>query len=234
MAGLTPLPQTVPHTSTRLTHGEAHHLLSTFLEESQTNPAYRPDAILTQHGVQASSVGEGSNLTLNHLSRILKGIAGQRVGGVEFNYGDGRGKRRKVDARVQGAGMGMGEFTSSPPIVKDRSTQNGYSHGQEGVVGVEGVDGEDQAALVGHETGDWQDKEDYEHAQIDETVDLGGKDPAGEGIEGRNDDLGVASVPGGGRSKAEKEARKQAKKDRRKKEHQEKNRQHEKARRSSG
>jgi len=225
MAGLTPLPPTVLHTSTRLTHGEAHNLLSTFLEESQTNPAYRPDAILTQHGVQASSVGEGSNLTLNHLSRILKGIAGQRVGGVEFNYGDGRGKRRKLEARGQGAGMGVGEFTSSPPVVKDRSTRNGY--GQEEVVGVEGVDGEGQSALVGQEIGDWQDKEDYEHAQIDETVDLGGKDPAGEGIEGRNDDLGVASVPGGGRSNAEKEARRLAKKDRQKKEKhdREKNRQ---------
>jgi len=121
--------------------------------------------------------------------------------------------------------MGVGEFTSSPPVVKDRSTRNGY--GQEEVVGVEGVDGEGQSALVGQEIGDWQDKEDYEHAQIDETVDLGGKDPAGEGIEGRNDDLGVASVPGGGRSNAEKEARRLAKKDRQKKEKhdREKNRQ---------
>lgn len=214
MAGLTPLPKTVVHTSTRLTHGEAHTLLSAFLEESQTNPAYRPDAILTQHGVQASSVGEGSNLTLNHLSRILKGIAGERVGGVEFNYGDGgRGKRRKVEGHAHGAGLGTGmaDFTSSPPVVKD-------ARAEEGVMDVEGVAGDDQPALVGRETGGWQDKEDYEHAQIDDTVDLGGKDPAGDGIEGRNDDLGVASVPGGGRSRAEKEARKLAKKDKRKQE----------------
>lgn len=219
MAGLVPLPQTVVHTSTRLTHREAHDLLSSFLEESQTNPAYRPDAILTQHGPQASSVGEGSNLTLNHLGRILKGIAGQRVGGVEFNYGDGRAKRRKVDTASQDTGMGG--FTSSPPVANDQDAQDG--DGTEEVVVVEGVDGEDQAAIAGQGTGDWQDKEDYEHAQVDEMEDLGGRDPAGEGIEQRGDDMEVTSVPGGGRSKAEKELRKQAKKDRRKKYKQDKN-----------
>ena len=212
MAGLTPLPQTHLHRSTRLTHGQAHDLLQSFLETAANNAAYRPDAILTQHGVQASSVGEGSNLTLNHLGRILKGIKGERVGGVEFNYGGGPTKRRKIE----GQNGGLGEMPSSPPVPvrQQQRTQNGYARDGDQVVGVEGVDGEDQAALIGQGTGDWQDKEDYEHAQVDETEDIGGRDTAGEGIEQRGDDMEVANVSGGGRSMAEKEARKQAKKDR--------------------
>jgi len=228
MAGLTPMPRTHLHSSTRLTHKHAHDLLSSFLEEAQTNPSYRPDAILTQHGPQASSVGEGSNLTLNHLGRILKGIAGQRVGGVEFNYGDGRGKRRKVEHENGNADGGIG-LKSSPPEPENAQ----HEHGQ--VMDVE-VDGADQAAIVGQETDDWQEKEDYEHAQVDDVVDVGGRDPATEGIEGRADDLEVASLPGGGLSKAEKEARKEAKRDRRKKEKQDGQRKpnKEKARGSSG
>jgi len=228
MAGLTPLPRTHLHSSTRLTHKHAHDLLSSFLEEAQTNPSYRPDAILTQHGPQASSVGEGSNLTLNHLGRIMKGIAGQRVGGVEFNYGDGRGKRRKIEHLTGNVDSGAG-LASSPPAPEN------LQHGNEQVVDVE-VEGGDQAAVVGQETGDWQNKEDYDYAQVNDVVDVGGRDPAAEGIEGRADDLEVATLPGGELSKAEKEARKQAKKDKRKKEKQDGQRKpkKDKARRSSG
>jgi len=173
MAGLTPLPPTVLHTSTRLTHSQAHSYLSSFLQEAETNPAYRPDATLTPQGVTASSVGADSSLTLNHLKRILHGIEGKRVGSVEFNYGQGpprEHKRRKLDGEEQG-------FASSPPVADGLSTGKRRQNGAEEVVTVEGEDGEDAAAVVGRGTDNWQDKEDYEHAQVDETGDLGGREP---------------------------------------------------------
>lgn len=215
MAGLVPLPQTVNHSSTRLTHLEAHNLLSSFLTEAETNPAYRPDATLTQSGPQALGVGAGSNLTLNHLNRILQGIAGKRIGGVEFNYGQGPPKKRKVDDE------------------SSRSGRKGYAPGAEVIEMADG-DEQGQAAILGRETGDWQDKEDYEHAQVDETADLDGRDPADPGAEESaalvpaepvlNDDVAIdtASIAGG-KSQTDKEKRKQAKQAKRKKERVEKN-----------
>lgn len=218
MAGLVPLPQTVQHSSTRLTHLEAHNLLSSFLTEAETNPAYRPDATLTQSGPQAMGVGVGSNLTLNHLNRILQGIAGKRIGGVEFNYGQGPPrKKRKVDGD------------------DEQRSQKDRVNGEEDVVEMADGDEGEQAAIVGHETGDWQDKEDYEHAQVDETADLDGRDPGNAGAEepaapmveeptATNDiEIDTASIAGAGKSQTDKERRKQAKQARRKKERVDKN-----------
>lgn len=217
MAGLVPLPQTVQHSSVRLTHLEAHTLLSSFLAEADINPAYRPDATLTQSGPQAVGVGAGSNLTLNHLNRILQGIAGKRIGGVEFNYGQGPPrKKRKVDDDEGRSGRKRGE-------------------GDEDVVEAADGDEQGQAAIVGHETGDWQDKEDYEHAQVDETADLEGRDPADPGDEepgapvieeptATNEiEVDTASIAGAGKSQTDKERRKQAKQARRKRERVDKN-----------
>lgn len=210
MAGMTPLPQTVIHSSQRLSHRQAYDHLSSFLEEADTNPAYRPDAVLTSHGPTASGVGSHSNLTLNHLHRILKGIAGERIGGVDFNYGQGPPrKRRKVDGQV--------EMNSSPP-----ETQNGQKDSEK-VMGAEDEDGADQAAIVGQETGDWQDKEDFEHAQVDETQDLRERDMADAGtVDGTLEAVEVGSTTGG-LSKADKMARKAAKQARRKQEKKDRN-----------
>lgn len=207
MSGLIPLPQTVLHSSTRLTHSQAHDLLSSFLAEAENNPALRPDSQITTHAIQSQTSGLNGNITLTHLDRILQGIAGKRVGGVEFNTGTK--KRRKVD----------GDFTSSPPVV---------SHEQVEEEEVEA--GEKEAAVTAEETGDWQDKDDYEHAQVDETGDLPGRDPADPNedpsIEQQHmrDDMDVRSATGQGLTAAEKEARKQAKKDRQKREKLEKKR----------
>lgn len=211
MAGMTALPQTVVHSSQRLSHRQAHDLLSSFLTEADTNPAYRPDATLTTHGITAAGVGSTSNLTLNHLHRILKGIAGERVGSVDFNYGTGPPKkRRKVD---------HGEPQSSPPEAQKEHVRNGVE-----VVGRENEDGEDQPAIVGEETGDWQDKEDFEHAQVDETQDLAEQDMAdAQGtIEGSTIAADTGSVAGG-LTEMEKLARKHAKQERRKQEKKDRN-----------
>lgn len=216
MAGLVPLPETVVHSSTRLTHLQAHTLLSNFLQEADVNPAYRPDAVLTQHGPQAAGVGSQSNLTLNHLDRILKGIAGKRIGGIEFDYGEGPAKKRR---RVNGDAA----FTSSPPVA---ATGQNVAHAGEEVVEMEEADGISEAAVVGHETDDWQDKEQFEHSQIDETVDQGERNMADAGSTRADevvDGTEGGSVVGQTMTLTEKEARKLAKSQRRRKERQEKN-----------
>lgn len=132
---------------------------------------------------------------------------------MEFNYGRGpapKKKRKRGDEGEQG-------FTSSPPV----PVMDG---GEEVVEMADGAGtrehGQGEAALVARETDGWQDKEDYELAQVEEMEDVGDRDPAdpGAGIEGRVDDMDAASVAGQGLTKAEKEARKLAKKERRKKE----------------
>ena len=80
-AGMTPLPPSVIHTTTRLTHSQAHTHLSTFLELAENDAAYRPDSTLTDRGPQALSSGSTPNLTLAHLRRIRLGMEGKRVGG---------------------------------------------------------------------------------------------------------------------------------------------------------
>ena len=80
-AGLNPLPPSVVHSTSRLTHLQAHTLLSRFLETAENDAAYRPDSTLTERGPQALSSSSSPNLTLAHLKRILLGIEGKRVGG---------------------------------------------------------------------------------------------------------------------------------------------------------
>lgn len=207
MSGLSPLPQTVLHSSKRLTHFEAHTLLSSFLTEAENNPALRPDSQITPHAIQSQTTGLNGNITLTHLDRILQGIAGKRVGGVEFSTGRNDSKKRR---RMNG------DVSSSPPVM---------ATGHERVKEQEDEGGEGEAAVMGEETGAWQNKDDYEHAQVDETGDLPGRDPAdpneGDGDAGieqkqMRDDMEVRSVNGQGLTPAEKEARKQAKKDRQK------------------
>lgn len=197
MAGLVPLPPTVTHSSTRLTHSEAHALLSSFLVAAESDPSLRPDSQITPHAIQSQSAGSGGNLTLTHLSRILQGIEGKRVGRADFNAG---AKRSKVN----------GEMPSSPPVA-----------GNEQIEEMEVDGGKEEPVLTARETGGWQDKDDYDHAQLDETGDLPGRDPTdpneADGIEQQQrDDLEVQSLTGQMLTNAEKEARKQAKAMRRK------------------
>ncbi|EXJ65455.1 hypothetical protein A1O7_01796 [Cladophialophora yegresii CBS 114405] len=79
--GLNPLPPHLHHSTTRLTHRQAHTMLASFLDRAENDAAYRPDSTLTERGPQALSSSSTPNLTLTHLKRILKGIEGERVGG---------------------------------------------------------------------------------------------------------------------------------------------------------
>jgi hypothetical protein len=89
MAHLTPYPPSRTHTSTRLTHSEAHEFLSSFLALTDTTPAYRPDSTLTNSGPISTSAGSGTNLTLAHLRRVLAGMKGEKIGGATMMDGFG-------------------------------------------------------------------------------------------------------------------------------------------------
>lgn len=231
MAGLVPLPTHVHHSTTRLSHSQAHSLLSSFLQTAETDPAYRPDSTLSQSGVQSSSAGAGQNLTLNHLERILKGIAGERVGGTDsfdkfFGYRDPASRKRKFPTE-------QGDVPSSPP---KRQREEGMT--QEIIERTE-QDGSDEPAVVAEETDDWQDKEDYEHAQREGAYDLLERDEDPTRVHGRTNEADAEDVMvdveggedeevvagGSGERREEKatnvvdkKARKQAKKGRRKEE----------------
>ena len=202
MSSVNPLPKTHIHTTHRLTHASAHEFLTTFLSLSETNPSYRPDSILTQYGPQSANTGAQSNITLNNLSRICRGINGESLSGIEWNDGkqdleeSPTTKRRKTGNGYTKSEPEDAMFNSSPPEV------SGIRAGENGDV--------DQAAIVAEEIDGWQDKEDFEHAQTELIGDLGG-DPATAGIERRGDKVNIDEVPHVMTDK-DREARKAAKK----------------------
>lgn len=144
MSHLHPQPPSVTHSTTRLTHAEAHTFLSDFLTQADTHPAYRPDSTLTPHGPVSTSTGSATNLTLTHLRRVLAGMAGQRVGG-STTLRDTKGDQDEEDA----------EFSSSRPAKRPRREIE--------------VDADGETVLGGddrHE-GAWQEKDDFELEQDD-------------------------------------------------------------------
>src|SRR5271154_430544 len=87
MAGYTPLPPTILHSTNPITHAEAHSLLSAFLERANNDAAYRPDSTLTEHGPQSTSTATKSDLTLHHLNRIKLGLEGKALGVEDLENG---------------------------------------------------------------------------------------------------------------------------------------------------
>jgi hypothetical protein len=199
MSHLQPFPTTHTHSSTRLTHAQAHSFLCTFLETADSNPAYRPDSTLTVNGPVSTSAGSGTNLTLANLKRVLAGMAGQRVGGLPSRVGQGKSeeedadggrpaKRPKRNVEVDGAGE----------VVVDEQAEKAE--------------------------GEWQDKEDFDMEQEEMQEPLAEaqhhEQPAlGEG-SGQVDDEHEAeldAVSGGTKKQAatmDKEERKRLKKER--------------------
>lgn len=97
------LPPSHTHSTTRLTHAQAHTFLSTFLDRADNDAAYRPDSTLSERGPQALSSGSTPNLTLAHLKRILQGMEGKRIGGT---LGKGFGEDEENGQGVDGIGEG--------------------------------------------------------------------------------------------------------------------------------
>ncbi|KEF63155.1 uncharacterized protein A1O9_01131 [Exophiala aquamarina CBS 119918] len=189
MAGLTPLPPTVTHSTTRLTHREAHTFLSSFLSRAEIDAAYRPDSTLTGRGPQALSAGSSPNLTLHHLKRILLGIEGKRVGKQvleqeqegEGTFEEGDFGPRRGTKRARGYAGDDGEGGHS------RRSQP-YTNGEGGFDIEVDTRYEDGPAMVAHQhlnssspqlqraddgdQDDWQEKETYDLAQSSEGLEL--------------------------------------------------------------
>ena len=170
MAGYNPLPPTVLHASTQLTHAQAHALLSSFLERAAIDPAYRPDSTLTEAGPQSNSSSGNPNLTLHHLLLVKHSMDAKTIGiedlDASFFNRDAVGKpgqRRWI--------------SSGQPRSRQREEGLATKGGGSGTVS-------DETNAVLKEGEGWQDREDYELAQDDE-VDVGNaqRDPALPAVE---------------------------------------------------
>ncbi|KIW94487.1 uncharacterized protein Z519_04463 [Cladophialophora bantiana CBS 173.52] len=186
-AGLTPLPTSVHHSTTRLTHSEAHSFLSAFLDRAENDAAYRPDSTLTERGPQALSSGSTPNLTLSHLKRILSGMEGKRIGGSLELEKETEGKGdNTADEDFEGSGESdqnqtprkrgsqkrpldeddAGDADQQAPKSKKQKRKIVYS------LDAEPIDDPTDGAVLGAETPDqdqaedgWQDAETYALAQ---------------------------------------------------------------------
>lgn len=168
MSTYNPLPPHVLHTDTHISQTEALRILTTFLDRTQNEPAYRPDSHLTERGPVSSSTNANSDLTLHHLHRIKFGLEGKRLrpdleaeGGGIFSNPKRKRKREDEDNPTS-------TFTSSPPL----TTLSAGESRQEGT------------ASTTPNTKDWQDKWAYEEAQDDSDVDVNNarRDP-GAGLQ---------------------------------------------------
>ena len=153
-----PLPPFHTHTFARLTHAQAHTFLSSFLTQADSNPAYRPDATLTDRGPVSTSTGTaaagaatsslGGNLTLSNLRRVLLGMEGRRVGGAQFMATSGAGGiDEQVDERPRKRVRREVEVDAQGEVVLEENTDYNYNE--------EGQQGQDE----------WQEKDDYELEQ---------------------------------------------------------------------
>lgn len=171
MAGLTPLPPAVTHTTTRLTHLEAHSFLDTFLARADIDAAYRPDSTLAERGPQALSTGSSPNLTLHHLKRILLGMEGKRVGKQAFEeegdetgaFGAKPAKRTRGDDDEVEGGRRSKPYTTAMDVDADAEESDGPAL----VVRPENSSSPTLRAANGNanDEDEWQEKDTYDLAQ---------------------------------------------------------------------
>lgn len=157
--GFTPLPPAILHSSTCLTHGEAHAFLSSFLSLAELDPSLRPDSVLTERGPTSSSSIANPSLALSHLGRIKLGMEGKKVGGDDLdgflNIGGRRvGGKRKREATSTMKAASNNDSTEEVQIIEDGRDE-----------------GEPVLTSTEHEQ-DWQDREDYDLGQDDDEADI--------------------------------------------------------------
>ena len=191
MAGLIPQPPSHIHSTTRLTHLEAHSFLSDFLARADVDAAYRPDSTLSERGPIALSGGGGANpnLTLHHLKRILAGMEGKRISGklvVEGMEEEGAGQEEteidgitssslpeaKTNGKNNRRSYADGDDTERLSPSKQRKI---YESQDPADPDAEDSDG---PALVGEggDSEDWQPKSTYELSQTTQGLELTNED----------------------------------------------------------
>jgi len=242
MAGLNPLPPSHVHSTSRLTHAQAHNFLSSFLTQTEIDASYRPDSTLTERGPQAVSTGSNPNLTLHHLKRILQGIEGKRIisnlntdldlnpelppsstsaDGLDESQPQSSTSTRRAAKRAYDGGPDTTSRKNSKA-----TTRQVYEVTDPQAGPADDSDGPAIAApTAAADLDEWQDKETYALAQTEGNLDLTAEDrhpgadldqPANEAEE---EDLVNIEIEGDERtSKKDKDERKRLKKMRRKEE----------------
>jgi hypothetical protein len=192
--GLTPLPPTIHHSSTPISHRAAHTILSAFLALAELDPSLRPDSVLSERGPTSSSTPANPNLTLTHLGRIKLGIEGKRVGGAAADYAQNENLEFWGTGSSGGGAQRKREFNDGEEMPRKGKKARGNS--TQDVRTVE--DGRDagQPALVStskvQEADEWQDRENYDLAQDDDGVDVGNtRRNAGAGVEDVEEMVGM-------------------------------------------
>lgn len=220
-----PLPITV-HSTTPLSPSAASSHLSQFLQRASIDPSYRPDSTLSNRGdgPQSNSGGTGNiNLTLFQLERILKGINGENLGGLE------------KATQILNANTNSEDATPDPGWGQ-RERKGGYGTGNKvkRVTTVPVIATGDQGD--GTQASEWQDKDAFEREQVIVQGEIGDRDgtvpdalvsedilDAGDAMEldGENEGMRTANDHGGPsrpKTAEDKEERKRKKKERLKEE----------------
>ncbi|KIW71893.1 hypothetical protein PV04_00121 [Phialophora macrospora] len=202
-AGLNPLPPYVHHSTTRLTHLQAHTLLASFLDRAENDAAYRPDSTLTERGPQALSSSSTPNLTLSHLKRILKGIEGERVGGGlkvldETATADGSGELETSEMEQDKRGVKR-SLALDQDVVPDESSRTPMSKKQKQIKNrsqdiIAMPDAEYEGDLIGgavlsatraaEDDNEWQDPAVYALGRHEVTYNDAAREE-GQNVEGR-------------------------------------------------
>ncbi|KAB8070493.1 hypothetical protein BDV29DRAFT_33263 [Aspergillus leporis] len=78
--GPSPLPPTVILSSKSLSQSAAHDFLAAYIDLAATDPAYQPNAGISEHGPASRTTAAAPNLTIHNLKRVKAGLAGEVLG----------------------------------------------------------------------------------------------------------------------------------------------------------
>jgi hypothetical protein len=177
-SGLTPLPPTIHHSSTPLSHRAAHTILSSFLALAELDPSLRPDSVLSERGPTSSSNAANPSLALAHLGRIKLGIEGKRsqtTTGAATSYDETEGMEFWGSEGASGGVKWKRKFGDGDEAV--RKGKKARDDMTRDVQTVEDVHEAGEPALVSiataHDEDEWQDRENYDLAQDNDEVDVG-------------------------------------------------------------
>ncbi|KAE8351462.1 hypothetical protein BDV28DRAFT_19015 [Aspergillus coremiiformis] len=78
--GPSPLPPTVILSSKSISQSAAHDFLAAYIDLAATDPAYQPNAGVSEHGPVSRTTAAAPNLTIHNLKRVKAGLAGEVLG----------------------------------------------------------------------------------------------------------------------------------------------------------
>jgi hypothetical protein len=77
-------PQTLPpitvQSTSSVTQAQAHEFLAAYLDRAAIDPAFQPNASISEHGPVSRTTAAAPNLTLHNLKRVQAGLAGEILG----------------------------------------------------------------------------------------------------------------------------------------------------------